>query len=327
MATTMEVTLAHTPAPHTEDPAGSWTALGTAERRHAATVAAHARDADALVSLTQAYLTLHGRSGGRVSAHTQRVYATGVRILVADWRQVDLLDPPPDAGAAWLRRLEASGAWRKDGSIAAASPSTLRVRLAAARVLYRALRWAGATTADPFADAHAAPERTAPWDKRQPYPPEHLAQLLAVAVPLDRVIVLLGSHAGLRAAELSALTWSDIDLQQQRLLVRQGKGGKQRLVPISRSLTAALQQLPSGEGRVVALSDSGLRKRLRLLCARAGVPYLGLHALRHSAGTRLVREGATLEDAARHLGHASIATTRVYAKWSDEQLKQRVGDW
>ncbi len=54
----------------------------------------------------------------------------------------------------------------------------------------------------------------------------------------------------------------------------------------------------------------------------------GVHALRHYCGTRLVREGGDLEMAARHLGHASIETTRIYAaKWSDEGLKRTVGEW
>ncbi|UQN09002.1 tyrosine-type recombinase/integrase [Deinococcus sp. QL22] len=45
--------------------------------------------------------------------------------------------------------------------------------------------------------------------------------------------------------------------------------------------------------------------------------YRGWHAFRHSAGTRLVRQTGSLKYAAHHLGHSSIETTRVYAKWSD----------
>jgi len=52
--------------------------------------------------------------------------------------------------------------------------------------------------------------------------------------------------------------------------------------------------------------------------------YRGYHALRHSAGTRLTREGASLEDVARHLGHAALETARSYAKWSDHALRQRM---
>jgi integrase/recombinase XerC len=57
------------------------------------------------------------------------------------------------------------------------------------------------------------------------------------------------------------------------------------------------------------------------------VPNRGFHSLRHYAGTRLVREGHSLDDTAHHLGHASIETTRVYAKWSDDGLRKSLGNW
>lgn len=50
-------------------------------------------------------------------------------------------------------------------------------------------------------------------------------------------------------------------------------------------------------------------------------------ALRHSSGTRLYRETGDLETVARHLGHSSLETSRVYAKWSDERLKATLGEW
>ncbi len=69
------------------------------------------------------------------------------------------------------------------------------------------------------------------------------------------------------------------------------------------------------------------RERLRWLCRRAGVEPKGYHALRHYTGTRLVREGKSLDAAARHLGHASIKKTRVYAKWADDGLKDVLNAW
>ena len=55
--------------------------------------------------------------------------------------------------------------------------------------------------------------------------------------------------------------------------------------------------------------------------------YLGLHALRHSAGTNLLRSGRSLQDVARHLGHASVATAEIYAKWADDSLKKILLEW
>jgi len=52
-----------------------------------------------------------------------------------------------------------------------------------------------------------------------------------------------------------------------------------------------------------------------------------VHSLRHSAGTRLYAETGDLETTARHLGHAKLETTRVYAKWSDRRLRETIGRW
>ncbi len=77
-----------------------------------------------------------------------------------------------------------------------------------------------------------------------------------------------------------------------------------------------------------ALAHPRAARHVWRACARPGAwKYKGVYALRHYCGTRLVREGGDLEMAARHLGHASIKTTRIYIKWSDEGLKKAVGEW
>ncbi len=78
---------------------------------------------------------------------------------------------------------------------------------------------------------------------------------------------------------------------------------------------------------MLAWSDVRARARLQQVCMRANVPYKGVHALRHYAGTRLMQQTNSLEDVARHLGHSSIETARVYAKWSDEKLRDVLNDW
>ena len=198
--------------------ARSWVDLGPDERRRRAVEAARDRDASALWDLTEAHLTMHGAAGARVRRNTLRAYKLGVRTWLGygETAAVSLLGPGPDTGALYLRFLEASGK----------SPSTARVYLAGVRQLYRALRWAGATKHDPFLDARPARDRTAPWDKRQPYPEEDLQKLLDVATPELRTLVLLGAHAGLRAGEMVALKWEDVQLEAGTLRVRDGKGAR-----------------------------------------------------------------------------------------------------
>jgi integrase/recombinase XerC len=96
---------------------------------------------------------------------------------------------------------------------------------------------------------------------------------------------------------------------------------------LSERLRAALEALGPAEGRVLPWSDVRARARLQHVCITANVPYKGVHALRHYAGTRLMPQTKRLEDVARHLGHSSIETARVYATWSDEALRDVLNGW
>ena len=290
-------------------------------RRRRAVTAASERDAGELWSLTKAYATLHGDAGAKVSVHTERAYERGVRDLVATWQGENLLRPNRDAAALWVRKLEEAGR----------SASTIRVRLAAARMLYRALRWAGVTEVAPFEGVRPARDATAPWDKRQPYSESELERLLEKAETVDRALLLLGAHAGLRVSEATALEWRDLDLPGRVLTVRAGKGGKVGRVVMSKTLAKSLSALKKAGGiskKCLPFGSARARQRIESLSRRAGVPYRGVHALRHYSGTRTAREhGGNLEPVARHLRHSNIETSRIYAKWSDETLKRSVGEW
>lgn len=326
------------------DRARAWAQLPADERRRRAMTACQDHDTPTLLLIAEAWTTLHGRAGAATSALTRKRYRLAQAALLAHWRREHLLRPARDAGVLWLRHLEAAGRRDAEGRPVGLTPSSVRVHLAAARAFYQALRWTGATEADPFGGVRPARDPTPAWDKREPYTPEEIAALVrgAGADVETRVLLLLGAHAGLRVAECLALRWADVALPQRHLTVVKGKGGRRRRVPLSQSLIAALEDLRraqagrdvsggAGAGRAAYVlpyrSDFPARQRVKALAKAAGVPYKGLHALRHACGTRLVREGASLETAARLLGHTHIETTRVYAKWSDETLDSTVGGW
>jgi integrase len=301
--------------------ARSWTDLPEDELRRRAVVACRDRDQLTLWSLTEAYFSTYGAAGGRTSPHTLRAYRQGIGqfLAFAGVSAVNLLRPARDIGPSFLRSREAAGR----------SPGTVRLELAAVRLLFRALRWSGATMADPFADARPAREATAPWDKRQPYSEQEVQALLEAATPQTRALILFGAHAGLRVSEALLVTWGDLNVEAQTIRVRSGKGGKARTVVMSRSLSQTVQGLPtcSRDALLFSITDMAVRKRLRVLCRQTGVPYRGYHAFRHYAGTKLYLANGNLEAVARHLGHSSLDTTRIYAKWSDERLKHSVGNW
>ncbi|MFD2609160.1 tyrosine-type recombinase/integrase [Deinococcus taklimakanensis] len=296
-------------------PSRAWVALAPEERRRRAVAAIASQDVVILLDLLEAH---HVRTHGQVSPETLRKYRLGARtwLSYAAENAVTVLHPEAEDTDLWVRSLEAAGK----------SPASVGVLLAGARALYAALRWVKATKGTPFADTKPRKDRRRPWDKRQPYPEADLQRLLAAASVEMRVLLRLGGIAGLRASEITTLVWGDVDLESGTLTVRHGKGGKSRRVLTSTSLIEDLHALgPKADDQpVIGRTPESARQRLRTLCRRVGVPYLGLHSLRHSAGTRLVRAGFQLQDVAEHLGHSDVQTARTYGKWADDRLREHM---
>lgn len=317
--------------------AESWATLPPDELKRRAALAATARDADQLWALTEAYLFLHGSSGARISRHTLRTYKRGVQDLVEAWSGENFLRPTRDAGVVYMRRLEVG-----DADCAPMSIPTLNVKLAAARTLYKALRWSGATEAHPFDDVRVGKDPTPAWEKRRPYTDDEVEALLEYGEPAEKVMVLLGAHAGLRISEMTDLRWTDLDFERGQLRVRSGKGGKAATVSLTKRLRDALFDLRtiemSGGHDKNRQRDSGLvlpwaadhaRRRFKHVCALAGVDYVsaGVHGLRHGAGTRYYRQTGDLGRVAAHLRHADIQTTRIYAKIDAQSIGEDIEDW
>ena len=298
-----------------------WTALSDEVLRREAVRAANERDVLSdlsLWTLTDAHLTLHGKSGARVSVNTYATYKRGVLDLIEAWQGENLLRPSRDAGVLYVRDLEAKGL----------KPATVRTKLAAAKALYRALRWSGATTASPFVDVKAAVDKTPAWAKRAAYTAADLRRMTSVADEHNLVILLLGAHAGLRESEMLGLEWRDVDLANASLRIRQGKGNKEGTVPMSRSLVEALAALPKTDPHVLPCrSRFSIIKRVNRLAKRAGVIPRGVHALRHTCGTQLRLQGVDIADVADHLRQATLDTARGYAKAVNPVVKGVVGRW
>ena len=333
-------TTAVVPSPGTTgiERATAWAQLSDDERKRQAMAAAQHHDAAALVALLEDWLTMHGRKGATGSARTRSLYRMALVAsartrkdgqprkearrgtpLLAAWKDENLLRPSRMAGTRWLRTLEAEGL----------TTSSVRVHLSAARALYAALRMTGATGADPFKDLHPASDPVPRWEKRGPYEPEEVERLLATARDHERVLVLLGAHAGLRVMEMLALQWRDLNMGRSVLTVESGKGGKKRTVPLTRTLVETMAPLKEAHphGRVLPYPDRfEARRAMQRLCTRAGVDYRGIHALRHSFGTRLAGE-TDLQTAQHLLGHSDISTTSIYAKWSDRKGRGALSAW
>ncbi|MDT8760968.1 tyrosine-type recombinase/integrase [Sphingomonas psychrotolerans] len=157
------------------------------------------------------------------------------------------------------------------------------------------------------------------------------------ADPLDlrlAALIELLYGSGLRATELVSLPRNAVAPDRPYLILK-GKGGRERLVPISDRARAAVAVwrghvdvgrawlFPSGKGH---LSRVRLYQLVRALAAEAGIPpeRVSPHVLRHAFATHLLEGGADLRALQAMLGHADIATTEIYTHVDTKRLVELV---
>lgn len=154
----------------------------------------------------------------------------------------------------------------------------------------------------------------------------------------DRAILEVLYASAARVGELCSLVREAVDLPQQ-LLQLDGKGGKQRLVPLGDPAIEALRRY-LGAGRpalldadrptpMVFLNTRGGplgTRQVRTMVARAGstagLGHVTPHTLRHTAATHLLDHGADVRQVQELLGHASLATTQRYTHLSRGRLQE-----
>jgi integrase/recombinase XerD len=162
-----------------------------------------------------------------------------------------------------------------------------------------------------------------------------------LATPLglrDRAALEVLYSTGIRRMELICLSVFDIDFNRGTLFVRQGKGRKDRLVPIGDRALAWLRRYLDDvrehwqvdpKDTTLFLSQDGQRlspdrisERVRAYVRRAGIGKPGgCHLFRHAAATAMLENGADLRYIQSMLGHASIQTTEIYTHVSIGKLK------
>lgn len=155
----------------------------------------------------------------------------------------------------------------------------------------------------------------------------------------DYAILVLMARLGLRAVEVSRMELDDIYWRVGVLEVR-GKGGRRDRLPLGADVGEALADylvvrrpatcravFLGAFGPPVAMSPNAVGFVSRTASARAGVDVVGGHRLRHTAGTRLLRGGATLREVGEVLRQSDQMTTSVYAKVDDRSLRLAVQPW
>lgn len=154
----------------------------------------------------------------------------------------------------------------------------------------------------------------------------------------DASLVLFILHTGLRLSEAVTLQMGDIQISERKgsVVVRNGKGSKQRQVPLNaearKALSAWFEVRPeSGFVWTAVESDPGLglsgrvvQRVLNRYAQEANLETLSPHVLRHTFGKNLVNAGVSLEKVASLLGHENLNTTRIYITPSKQDLEQAV---
>ncbi len=155
------------------------------------------------------------------------------------------------------------------------------------------------------------------------------ALMAALRTHRDRAMVAAMVLGGLRRCEVLGLRLEDLRVAERRVFIAEGKGGRQRLIPVSGRFFAAVAacldaERPPGAGtdrvfvvlkgprRGQPLSARGMEEILTAARRRAGLDHATCHELRHTCLTRLREAGMALEAVQAQAGHASIESTRIY---------------
>ena len=265
-----------------------------------------------------------------LSAFLSHLFAKGIRD-VHSVRSEDI--------AAWLRELRERA---RHGV-----PLSLRSQhdyLAIVRVFFASLVRRGHLFADPVGDLRVRKPHAVP---RGVLSEAEARRLVHAPLPWtklgarDRAILETLYGTGIRAAECAGLALGDVDLAAGELLVRDGKGRKDRLVPLlgrARGAVAGYLQgvrqelLKDPRETTLFLSRSGTRLGVPALrqivrtaarAARMSRPVT-THALRHTCATQLVRRGADIRYVQELLGHRSVQTTAIYTHVAIDDLRHAI---
>jgi integrase/recombinase XerD len=150
----------------------------------------------------------------------------------------------------------------------------------------------------------------------------------------NRLMILVALYTGVRVSELVGLRAEHLDLDGGQALIYQGKGSKDRYVPVDNVLVTELRAwlngrragyvFPSPAGTM--LTTRAVQKMTRRLAIRAKlIKKLTPHKLRHSFASRLIQRGVDIATVRDILGHASIQTTQVYLHADASRFKSAVG--
>jgi site-specific recombinase XerD len=257
-----------------------------------------------------------------VAASTLRAYRTDLRDF-AGWygegAPVEKVD-----GRVLAEYVADLGRARRSGG--KLSPAAISRRLSAVRALLRFTLGPAGVPDVPLAPRRARRLPDAPKPREVDELLDRVGDGGGVLALRNRALLELVYSAGLRSAEAVSLDLGDVDFEQERVHVRHGKGGRERVVPlgeeaahwVARYVLETRPGLVRGPERALFLSARGRRldtSTLRRLMRRP-------HRLRHAFATHLLEGGADLRVIQELLGHSSLSTTQIYSHVDARRLRR-----
>jgi len=147
----------------------------------------------------------------------------------------------------------------------------------------------------------------------------------------EKLILLLLYSTGLRVSELANLKLEDVDLKEKFLIVRGGKGKKDRIVPLNDKIVELINSYLSSRKKnseyLISnkfgnkISTVYLEKVIREIGKRIGIKVT-CHMLRHSFATHMLENGADIRVIQEILGHERLSTTQIYTKITTKYLRE-----
>ena len=152
----------------------------------------------------------------------------------------------------------------------------------------------------------------------------------------NQTMLHLMLNTGLRLAEVTALKWSDVDLTTGKLMVREGKGAKDRTLWIAEVDIDRLRSWRERQAKEVGACDHAfttlegkpldhryVQRMVKRYAAKAGIAKnVSPHTLRHSFATDLYRETSKIRLVQKVLGHSDLSTTMIYTHIHDPEVEE-----
>lgn len=264
----------------------------------------------------------------RVSKHTVASYTHDLKALVAFCQAQNI----PQWNAIQVTHIRAYIAGRHRQGLGGRS---LQRELSAIRSFYKYLLKKQQVTTNPAALVKA-PKQSRKLPKTMDV--DQVTGLLEAGTDSileirDLAIFELFYSSGLRLSELTALNIEDLDLRDQSLIVRHGKGNKTRFLPVgskaSQALKTWLQQRSAADNEAALftskqgkrLTPRSVELRLTQWCKKKGLTeHIHPHVLRHSFASHLLESSQDLRAVQELLGHSNIGTTQIYTHLDFQHL-------